>query len=332
MDQVTIKNIFPRYKWTLVFLLGLSHANILAQENTTVSTDSSVIETSYHEAYNYILILNNLKKSTKSYYKELYFDSRKLKETGTFLDGEYYNIRKEYWPSGKPKSIIDYTKGKILYYDKRAYPYFGYQNQIKFKADSILKRIYSEDFFREHLVWDIGHSTIYSDMYPGDWIEKLPHKPSRFLLRYLVIYNNARYPEMISFELNSDGQLINKESAIGIESPPPNYPRNFKLTPEKALLLAKQRGLAETPLNKGYSILVREIQQPAQKGHFNIYVTIKTGSIKDINPKGRSTQIDKFDVYVFNPWTGDFIEKKKMKNIKGWEQMSGSSTGLISDN
>jgi len=37
-------------------------------------------------------------------------------------------------------------------------------------------------------------------------------------------------------------------------------------------------------------------------------------------------------VYVFNPWTGDFIEKKKMKSVREWEEGHGLSTGLIPDN
>ncbi|UZR99759.1 hypothetical protein [Chondrinema litorale] len=39
----------------------------------------------------------------------------------------------------------------------------------------------------------------------------------------------------------------------------------------------------------------------------------------------------KFDVYIFNPWSGEFIEKKKMKSIREWERRSGSATGLILD-
>ena len=59
---------------------------------------------------------------------------------------------------------------------------------------------------------------------------------------------------------------------------------------------------------------------------------IKTGEIKNIVLNGRSSVVDKFDVYAFNPWTGDFIEKKKMKSVSSWEERSGSSTVLIDDN
>jgi hypothetical protein len=66
-------------------------------------------------------------------------------------------------------------------------------------------------------------------------------------------------------------------------------------------------------------------------GQFKFYVIIKVNSIKDIGPEGRYSIVDKFDVYVFNPWTGDFIEKKKMKTFREWEKYSGSGSELLPD-
>ena len=40
---------------------------------------------------------------------------------------------------------------------------------------------------------------------------------------------------------------------------------------------------------------------------FRFYVTIRIKSVNEINSAGRSRIVDKYDVYVFNPWTGDFI-------------------------
>ena len=57
-----------------------------------------------------------------------------------------------------------------------------------------------------------------------------------------------------------------------------------------------------------------------------------TEEVKDIKEKGRSSVVYKFNVYSFNPWTGEFVEMKKMKNIHSWEEHSGNWTGLIPDN
>lgn len=95
--------------------------------------------------------------------------------------------------------------------------------------------------------------------------------------------------------------------------------------------MAKQKGLTETAQNKPFSYLTWEnaTSKTIYKGKFRFYVAMKTATEKHINPKGRSTVITKFDVYAFNPWTGEFIGKKKMESYRGWEKGSGSSTGLI---
>lgn len=59
---------------------------------------------------------------------------------------------------------------------------------------------------------------------------------------------------------------------------------------------------------------------------------IKTGTVADLHPKDRSSVTDRFDVYVFDPWTGSFIGKKKMQAVRSWEERSGNSTGLVPDN
>ena len=48
--------------------------------------------------------------------------------------------------------------------------------------------------------------------------------------------------------------------------------------------------------------------------------------------KGERTSITtKFDSYNFNFWTGEYINKTKMKSVKGWGKESGFSIGLIPD-
>ncbi len=37
-------------------------------------------------------------------------------------------------------------------------------------------------------------------------------------------------------------------------------------------------------------------------------------------------------MYIFNPWNGAFIKKKKMKNVDRFEVNSGGSSGIIDDN
>lgn len=61
------------------------------------------------------------------------------------------------------------------------------------------------------------------------------------------------------------------------------------------------------------------------------YITEPAEEDVDIRKKGHSTVVYRFNVNSFNPWTGEFVEKKWMMNVHSWEQLSGSWTGLIPD-
>jgi hypothetical protein len=123
------------------------------------------------------------------------------------------------------------------------------------------------------------------------------------------------------------------EEVFGFEEIPGNYKKGFTLSYEQAIEIAKKRGLVENDTAKAIGYLKWEgFKTPTlYNGRFRFYVLIKTATIENIVANGRSSRIDKFDVYSINPWTAEFIEKKKMKAIRSWEKMSGSSTGLLPD-
>lgn len=307
--------------------------SLLAQNNTSVKTDSSVIETKYYKDLNSIRIFNKLNGQDKIYYTNYYYDTHTINEKGVFLNGYYTGIVKTFWPNGKLKLQVDYNNSKINFYDKKAYPFFDYQNTIKLKADNIIKDNYSAAFFKKYVVWDISTSYIYNNLSSGSWVDALEGKPTRFLLRYAIIWAGKRYSELIEFELDSKGKLIKDGSFKGFEKLPNNGSApTFNLTPKQAIAAAIKNGMIDTGNNKAYSYLTwQENKTVTTTGNFRIYVVKKVASIKDINPKGRSTIIDKYNAYIFNPWSGALVEKKKMKNVRGWERESGSSTGLIPD-
>ena len=232
--------------------------------------------------------------------------------------------------------MIDYNKGIITYFDKKAFPFLELQNSYKLKGDSIIKKIYSQEFFDKHVVWSLGSSYIYNDDESGNWTDEFKRRPTKFLLRYNIKLDSKIYDDLIEFEIDSKGQFIPKEyeDIYGFEQLPKNSPKTFKLDRNKAVELAKQKGLQETDSTKAEAFLRWENLESKNiyNGKFRFYVLIKTNSLKDIRPGGRSSVTDKFDVYVFNPWTSEYVEKKKMKAIHSWEEMSGSSTGLLPDN
>ena len=123
------------------------------------------------------------------------------------------------------------------------------------------------------------------------------------------------------------------EQIFGFEKIDKKQNQGFQLSFDNALRIAKQNGLVENDSTKAMSFLKWEgFNKPIlYNGQFRFYVIIKTKTVKDLNPNGRSNVTDKYDVYSFNPWTGQFLEKKKMKSIRSWEEHSGSSSGLIPD-
>jgi hypothetical protein len=323
-------------RFLLAFIFSILFQASFGQRSTEVQTDSSIIETRTYPEFNSIGIFNELKDKSKTYYTELYYDTKKLKEQGVFVGGSAVGKWKEFFQDGKLKREIDYDKGLITYFDKAAFPFLELQNKYKLKGDSIVKKVYSKEFFEKHVSWSMGGSYIYNAEESGNWTDEFKQKPTKFLLRYNILMDNQTYDDLIEFEIDEDGQIIPNEyeDVYGFEQLPKNSPKFFNLTHTKAIELAKKRGLTETDTIKAEAFLYWENfkSNNIYNGRFRFYVSIKTSSIKNIQPEARSSIMDKFNIYVFNPWTGEFVEKKKMKSVRSWEKVSGSSTGLIPDN
>jgi hypothetical protein len=246
-------------------------------------------------------------------------------------------ITKQYTEKGVLQYSQDYDNGEWIVYNKKEYPFYDLQNKMKVKADSLISKMYGQNFLKNNTVWSVGGSYIYNETESGNWTDKFKKKPTKFLFRYDVkLDKNNRYDDLIEFELDANGNYIpNQYEAIyGFENVPDNLKGSFKLTFENAIKQAKQLGLLENDTTKAVGILRWEnFKKPELiNGQFRFYVTIRTKTIENIVPNGRSSRTTKYEVYSFNPWTGEFIEKKKMKSIYSWEKMSGSSTGLIHDN
>lgn len=287
-------------------------------QSSKVETDSSIIETLAFPQFNSINIFNRLKNTNKVYYTKLYYDTRNLKEQGIFVGGSEAGKWREFFQDGKLKREIDYDNGGgvITYFDKSAFPFLELQSKYKKKGDSIIKKIYGEEFLTRHVAWNMSRSYIYNNDESGNWRDEFKEKPTRFLLRYNVILDNKMYDDLIEFEINEKGQFIpgENEDIYGFEQLSKNSPKLFIITDAKAIELAKQKGLTETDSTKAVMFLSWKNFKPnyIYNGKFRFYVIIRTASLHDSRPGGWSGRIDEFDAYVFNPWTTEFIEKKKM--------------------
>jgi antitoxin component YwqK of YwqJK toxin-antitoxin module len=90
-------------RFLLAFIFSILFQASFGQRSTEVQTDSSIIETRTYPEFNSIGIFNELKDKSKTYYTELYYDTKKLKEQGVFVGGSAVGKWKEFFQDGKLK-------------------------------------------------------------------------------------------------------------------------------------------------------------------------------------------------------------------------------------
>ena len=291
-----------------------------AQKDFTVKTDSSTIETKFYPGGKEVREI--LKQKNLVYYKFYRNNLKILTSTATYDKSDrLIGIAKEYNNNGKFLYQIDYDKGLWTVANKKIYPYFDLQFKMKQKADSLIASVYGKQFLLNNAVWNVSGSYIYNKDESGNWTDIFKSKPNKFLFRYAVKLDKEHiYNDLIEFELDTDGNYLSNpyEEVFGFEKIAKNQKKGFLLSYDNAIKIAKQKGLVENDSTKASAFLKWENikESKLHKGHFRFYVIIKTISIKNLNPKGRSSVTDKYDVYSFNPWTAEYLETKKMKSIQ----------------
>lgn len=275
---------------------------------------------------------------------EQFYDNIKQIKKITKYDtvGRPIGIAKHYTKNGELQYIQNYDKGEWIVYDKASHPHYDLQNTIKAKADSLISIMYGNDFLYNHTVWVIDGSYISNDKERRTkWTEKLKEEPTKFSFCYKVkLDSQNNYNSYIYFDLDNNGFFIpNLQgggmffSGSGFENISDSLKGSFKLNYDEALIEAKKIGLIETDSTKAFGQLFWEDFRKSSiyNGQFRFYILIKTKTIENINPNGRSTETNKYDVYSFSPWTGDFIEIKKMKTKHWWEKERSGFTLLEPD-
>lgn len=314
-----------------------------------IDTDSSSIEIIKNSVYHiYEETLNN--KDSVWYSVHFIKDTTRLKREGWITkNGKHLGVWKEYNFEGELIYTMDYDNA-VCIKNKEFFPYSNLLEKMKLKADSLIISAYSQEFFDNnvrfefdcyayHGYWveDIDNTKFWSCTSLGTWIEPLKSKPNTFLFRYSVrIGDTDWYPEMIGMKLDSSGNYMPSKdyyNNYGFENVKSSE-KTFKLNKLKAMEIAKQHELKTEDPDKISEFLKWEKFHRAEfyDGQFRYYITEWIDEIKEINEGGRSSVTYKYNVYSFNPWTGEFVEMKRMKNIYSWEALSGSWTGLIPDN
>lgn len=220
----------------------------------------------------------------------------------------------------------------------KMFPYHSILEQMKQTADKMIIEAYGRQFMDKHIVFNFDCYAYNKDEdYLGSWTEPMTSKPNSFLIRYEVRLHQSDEDFIeLGICLDSNGKYIpsadDMSNNYGFEQVKTQN-RNFTIDKTKAIELAKKVGLTESDKTKINEFLFWESfkKQKYFNGQFRYYITELTEIQEYKVSQNRQGIVYRYTVYVFNPWTGQFVEKKKMKTIKEWEELSGSSTGLIPD-
>jgi hypothetical protein len=244
-------------------------------------------------------------------------------------EGRPKGIAKYFTPAGVLEYMIDNDKGEWIVYDRSNYPFYDLQLAMKEIADSLISAMYGPYFLINHVTWLPAASFISGTNEYQRWTSKQTGSLTKFQFCYKVRLDSQRkYESYIYFDLDDTGNFLPSSSGrgfffdgYGFENVPKNKKGGFRINPDEALSKARALGLVETDSSKAFASLHWENFRGKDifNGQFRFYVSITTEVIKTTDPKDKEPnyhRTDKFDVYVFDPWTGDFSELKKMKSIQ----------------
>lgn len=290
----------------------------------------------------YVRCITTYPKNEQIKHVEYYYNDTGILESNISYKlpkGELTGITKQYNKKGQLEYIQDHVKGtwKVVRFDN--YPYYDILKRMKGKVDSLIRSTYGKDFFDRYVVWSLEGSAFYNGKGAGaTWYDYQKWEPKEFLIRYSIRLSEEEiYDEQFEIHLDSLGEITfpfnSYEDIKGFEKL--EKKNGFVLTRNMAIEKSKDYGLIENDSARAFTFLTwkydPEPKQEVFNGRFTYNVAIKTQAITHQPRNGRNKIEYKFDVYVFNPWTGAFIEKQKMKSYKEWEKNSGMTTGLLPD-
>ncbi|MEE9363812.1 MAG: hypothetical protein V3U92_14520 [Cellulophaga sp.] len=322
-----------KIKLLLTFFTLISGLTVFGQfSHENVETDSSKIEVTRNSVYH---IFEETYKNKDSVWYSAHFikDTTRLNTEGWIKkSGKRFGIWKEYNFKKQLLFTRDYDNA-ICEVNKKLFPYHEILERMKKKADSLIISNYGQEFFDNQVRFDFNNYAYDKDGYVGNWTEPMKRKPTKFLFRYQVRLKNSDWQnEMIGINLDQNGTYVPSHDRFnnnGFEKID-LYNKAFEIDKSKAISIAKTHGLIGENISE-FLKWERFNNATFYDGQFRYYITELTNQVDEIKKEGRSRITYKFNVYSFNPWTGEFIEIKKMKQVKEWEKDSGFTSGLLPD-
>ncbi|UFH33270.1 hypothetical protein LNP04_06005 [Chryseobacterium sp. C-71] len=320
-----------------IIIINLTFLNIFfyAQfEKKIIETDSTRIEIIKNSKYK---VFNEIYKYKDSIWSKVTFinDTLKLKSKGwTTKQHKRLGFWQEYNEDGDLMYSRDYDKNTCII-NSKLYPYYDLLVETKKKADKLILENYGEKFMNNHVIFEFYCSAYENSKYVGSWDEPLTDRPNRFIFDYSIRLKKTDKPTYLRIEIDKNGQFVPQEHYYNYAGFEKIKEKNkiFRISKDDAIAIANKKGLNSNNSGKVQDYLVWESLKTKEfyNGHFRYYITNLVDKIHYKKSEDRKGIIYKFDVYVFNPWTGKFLEKKKMKSIEESGKVSGHKTGLLPD-
>ncbi|SHJ23532.1 hypothetical protein SAMN04488096_1156 [Mesonia phycicola] len=320
-------------KFLLTFFTLISGLSVFGQfSRENISTDSSDIEIIRNSVYH--VYEESYKNKDSVWYSVHYIkDTTRLNTEGwKRKNGKHLGIWKEYNFDKQLLFTRDYDNA-ICEVNRQLFPHHEILERMKKKADSLIISNYSQEFFDSQVRFNFNCYAYDNDGYVGSWTEPMKRKPTEFLFRYQVRLKNSDWQsEMIGISLDENGNYIPSHDRFnnnGFEKLNSEN-RTFEIDKTKAISIAKEHGLKGKNISE-FLKWERFNKATFYDGQFKYYIAELIDQIDEIKKEGRSRITYKFNVYSFNPWTGKFLGKKKMKQIKEWGKNSGFTSDLLPD-
>ncbi|GAA4164605.1 hypothetical protein GCM10022217_35460 [Chryseobacterium ginsenosidimutans] len=260
------------------------------------------------------------------------------------MDKQHRTISwKEYTENGEWLYSRNYKTGECSI-NKFLFPKYLLFEKMKKKADELIIKEYGIEFFSNYVRFECdglaykkqsikdSKNDFYSK-YLGSWTEPFKENPDELIFKYAVKISDSEWKsDIIGIKLDKVGNYVINEDVVnnyGFEKVEEKY-KKFFIDYSNSIQIAIQNGLNNN--NVLGHFLDWEKINPKQfySGRF-IYCISELISEENYKHNNRKGRLSRYNVYVFNPWTGKFIEKRKMKSIIEYENNSGMSTGLIPD-
>ena len=307
-------------------IVKYEHLPVPPSTDVHVKTDSSVINTKYFEYLNSIREFNDLDSIRRTYYKDFYFNSRKLRERGVIENGDCVGLWKYYNSKGILEKEINFETGEKKIYGGKPDPFDEIFLEMRSKADSFLISMFGDDFFKNHIKWNPGHSYWYSRYGSGgSWFDTARWEPREFRFEYFVqLDRQHRYP-LIKFRLDRKGRLIDPEESSGLRLCRKNC--NFNIDTNTAIKIAGQNGLTWNSKNNYFYL--SWTRSGIVTGEFLGEYELILAEFENAQKVSSTGTVYNYRTVVIDPWSGKLKRKALFKYLKHDYEHCTTGSGLM---